>query len=813
MTTNRLRFINVDESASIAQASAITGFTVVKAPRGTTVPQFFAKGNTNALLQWLGAPSSTYPGIQEVIDFNQLYGLWVSAPAGSVTAPANTANALPSYFGGVYVTTLASLEPFYGVVEDMSGSPVINNFALMTAGNLQSPFTNTTIAESYGSNKITADQINSNFFTYSKVKYIILTYPRSDGTTAKVIMTLNVGTQELHVANPTGGADLTVGIVSASSYLTGYLKIDISGGTYQSACNSYLNGTYYDLKTTDVDLNPWLTANVANIVIQWVYDITSYVILPISQTSPRQYAGTFSLTSVDTRQNLHSSVQTDYTIAGSSGTAGTVILCGQPVLVTGGGVIDTAAHVATFLAAQVISGYTLSTPGSTNILRVVTTSQTVADPSIVIPPVGIATPGLVGFTFTGVNTFGAAIINPNYNTMSFSYTETYYGSYTYTKNYYISTDTLKTDGYGQGIYAEDVLTGDAFIRAEVPLQQFYNTISSISIPPTGSYTIVWNPMTITLYGTRAVVNSAFSDSTSLDGTMALGWNLAGNVDYQNTQIFFDSYASPATATLFANLRTASFPFSTFITGIKVANGIPTSQSDLTAAVAAIVSARASLPNITGLAYYCNEFLVKEIYTGTSYWGQPIGSVAGMLAQIMEQRLGGVAPMFVNENSLGGQISKTVRRQKYNFDATSLDTLDAAGVNPIILDPFYGLMITSQKTAQSPINLTDWSFLGHQMSFDLFRAELKQSVMLPQIGKLIDTYHMALRHSQAQAILNKRLSGPTAIWADGAVFVEDINTPETKAQNNFMIKVRVKVSPFSEYVTLTFINVGQTSSVT
>ena len=283
----------------------------------------------------------------------------------------------------------------------------------------------------------------------------------------------------------------------------------------------------------------------------------------------------------------------------------------------------------------------------------------------------------------------------------------------------------------------------------------------------------------------------------------------------NVNIFFDPECDSINVpTIMNNLRTTTFPFSTFITGVKVANLVSISPSDVANAANAIVSARGNLPNTTGLAYYCNEFWMTEAYNSTSYWNIPIGSIAGMLSRIMDFRLGGAAPMFTNEGNpaVGGQLNKSVIRQKYNFDATSLDTLDAAGVNPLILDTFYGLMITSQKTAQSALNLTDWSYLGHQMSFDLFEAEVRQNVMLPQIGKLIDPFHMQMRKSQVQTLLNKRLAGPTTIWTDAKVFVQEVNTPDTMAQNNFMIKVRVKVTPFSEIVTLLFENVAQTSSV-
>ena len=803
--TNRLRFLDVDESASLPQPSAITGFTVIKSPRGTTAPQFFSKGNTTGLVQWLGAPSSNFPGIQEVLDFNQLYGIWVSSPPGNITGSVGNGlgvgNNLYSYFGGVYITTLGSLESFYQVSEDMTGSPVINNEVLLTAGNVTSPFTNTTLAPSYASNTVTIDKINPGFFTLANVSKIILTYPRSNGTTAIVNFTIKNST-ELHAVDPTTSDDLTVGTLGTSS-TSGYQKIDITGSA------DYDNAGNLDLNFTDGSpggLDAWLTANVASLKVQWVYDISDYVIVPIAQTSPREYQGTFNLTTVDTRQNLYDSVSTQYTVSGSSGSAGTVYLCGTAVVLS---TVDTSAHVAATLGSQVISGYTISyTSGS--VFTVKSNKPSTPAPSLVVLPSST----FRGFTFTpSVTNNGNRTTNPSYNTATFTYTETYYGSHTYIKTYTVSTNPLAVDGYGQSTYILDVLAGDPFLTATEPSLQFTDTVASISIPPSSSLTIVWDAITTTLKGQRAAVNSSFVNSTMLAELLTEGWDLAGDNTYQNTQIFFDPECVSDIASIFSTYRAGTYKFSTFVTGIKVPNGIPTNSTELTTAVNAIVTARGTYPNLTGLAYYCNEFLVKETYNGTSYWTIPIGSVCSMLGQIMELRLGGVAPMYTNENNLGGQLNKTVKRQKYNFDADSLDVLDAAGVNPIINDSFYGLMITSQKTAQSPITLTDWSFLGHQMSFDLFRAEVKQGVMLPQIGKTIDTFHMNLRHQQAQALLNKRLAGPQAIWTDGAVFVETVNTEETKAENTFVIKVRVKVTPFSEFVELVFTNVAQTSSVT
>ena len=80
---------------------------VVRAPKGSTEAMYFAKGQTQQLVSMLGVPTADWPDIQDALDFNSQYGLWVSAPPG-------TSEAYPSYYGGVYVTK-HGLFPFYNV--------------------------------------------------------------------------------------------------------------------------------------------------------------------------------------------------------------------------------------------------------------------------------------------------------------------------------------------------------------------------------------------------------------------------------------------------------------------------------------------------------------------------------------------------------------------------------------------------------------------------------------------------------------------------------------------------------------------------
>ena len=198
----------------------------------------------------------------------------------------------------------------------------------------------------------------------------------------------------------------------------------------------------------------------------------------------------------------------------------------------------------------------------------------------------------------------------------------------------------------------------------------------------------------------------------------------------------------------------------------------------------------------------------DSYTGKYYWCQPIGDVGVNLARIMEKRLGGIAPAGTNDSSgLGGVLSRAVLDKKWDFPEETLRILDEKGLNPITYDPKNGLMMQSQKSTQDgPV--TDWSYLGHSMSFDLCKREICDKVMVDQLHKRINDYWYNIRTKQVQAILDKRITGHDPIWAEATVDIASVNNPKTKAQRKFMITVKVKVYPYSDYVVLTFTTLSQ-----
>lgn len=217
--------------------------------------------------------------------------------------------------------------------------------------------------------------------------------------------------------------------------------------------------------------------------------------------------------------------------------------------------------------------------------------------------------------------------------------------------------------------------------------------------------------------------------------------------------------------------------------------------------------------LTGTAQYVGEFQIKDPYTGRKYWCQPIGDVGVNLCRIIEAKYGAWAPMWNNiTGGLGGQLNRAVLKAKWDFSDDATKILDEKGLNPIIYNASDGLMIVSQKTTQDPTNLTDWSYLGHTMAFDLLKREIRDNVMRPQIGKPNDSYWQAIRQDQVDAILAKRITGSQPVWTAATCDIAGVNTDIVKAQRKFCIYVKVKVTVFSEIVELTLENVAQTTNL-
>ena len=206
------------------------------------------------------------------------------------------------------------------------------------------------------------------------------------------------------------------------------------------------------------------------------------------------------------------------------------------------------------------------------------------------------------------------------------------------------------------------------------------------------------------------------------------------------------------------------------------------------------------------ALYAGEFEVYDEVTKTKFWRQPIGSVAKMIARIMDKRFGGAAPMWINEGDIGGQLTDVnAKRSRYQIAEDAEKTLDKKGINPIVMAGDEGVMIVSQKTTRDPNMLSDWSWLSSALSFLRVRREIRDKVMRQQVGKPINGYYMAKRQGQVDAILAKRLQGDSPVWESATCDIAGVNNAYTKANKDFVIEVSITVTPTSETVTLRLVH--------
>lgn len=210
----------------------------------------------------------------------------------------------------------------------------------------------------------------------------------------------------------------------------------------------------------------------------------------------------------------------------------------------------------------------------------------------------------------------------------------------------------------------------------------------------------------------------------------------------------------------------------------------------------------------GVAQYIGEFKMYDTYTGKYYYCQPIGDVGLMLARINDREYGGHAPAGTNENGLGGQLSRAVLDAKWKFKDAQLKILNKKGVNPITYDSKFGLMMRDHLSTADNSNGSDWGWLGHSMSFDLCKREIRDGVMADQLFKRINGYYMSIRKKQIDAILEKRTSGKDPVWDYAYCNITGVNNGTTKSKRQFVIEVGCRVNVYSESILLYFKTLSQ-----
>lgn len=411
----------------------------------------------------------------------------------------------------------------------------------------------------------------------------------------------------------------------------------------------------------------------------------------------------------------------------------------------------------------------------------------------------------------------------NFNTMTFKVMEEVYpGEMMNGGEFTGSFNEKGKDSYGANIYWPNVLNDDDMSFIEIhPDKTFDEDLDSHGIY-TGTRivddkltydltdTLVPTTFDLKLKGQRYVTHAV--EQNIKDGTtggswrdefqmvVKQGWTEAFDSQYDDVFIFMDPTGEEFVHTQHASL-VMTHKLAIAISPKNITKAEFTNPSKIT------VTGRSKQT-----AQFAGEFQYYDAYTGKSFWMKPIGDVGLMCARIYDFKMGGWPPAWYNYNDMGGQLPRAVLKARWNFSDTATKIMDEKGINPIVYNSDDGLMVTSSKTTQDPNNLTDWSYLEHVMAFLLCKRDIRDNVMRQQIKKPIDEYWMGVRQTQVEAILAKRTTGSNKIWTKAICDITGVNTDITKAARKFIIYVKVKVTPFSEYVELQFENVGQTTNL-
>lgn len=845
MDTFRLNFIDIDQSFNIPVAdTSVSGFMVVRAPKGSTEPMYFPRGQATQIHSMLGVPSAHWQDLQDAIDFNNQFGLWISAPAG------NSAE-FPTTYGGMYLTSRGIFE-FVGVTDkDQPNFQALVRVAREKDRYLHDDgddsIVDATMTETADEISITnvhpqiraaATGIEFNYWGNPD-------YAQNPGE-ARVHLSFR-GTKVVTL-DPVSGSEVEVG-----TFEGGVLTLEGTPGD-----NTFLTIRFSDL----VDPAPYLTDSgdfklvqedaeynentykeaIADQLIdrmEWSINVQDDTYAVIAQKSQTEQKTRVNVTSIGYDKYLYdlslNMYRNETMVEGRPVPYPSVEDTGHP-----DGLFFLMNDDAVYGASGIYKSRGDSIPPEnvtdkyrTRYIRIRGAGwlRDVEGERIEEDGVNLEAIQSADFidTLQFITASGAIVqaevdgavkprLNPNFNTITFSLEEEVYpGSLTSGGTFFGSLDEAGRDSYGAKIYFPEVLPDNALSFAEIEVVRKFDS----DVNDAGFYegyriidpndTMVPNTLATEIAGHRYItkVNKDLQ-STGVPGGAAVpeyeailrdGWATAGGNAFDPVRVFMEPTGIEGLKEDLYAHRQQSHKMSTFISAKKI------SAAEKNDVATIVVTGRA-----TGTAQYVNEFLRRDAYTGKKYWTSLIGAIGTKLCAIIQNKQGGWAPMFTDAGGIGGQLAINVEKAKYEFNAEEQRILDEKGLNPVILDSSYGLMIISQKTTQDPDNLSDWSYLGHSMAFDLFKREIRDNVMMPQIGKPNDPYYQNMRQQQADAILARRIGGSSPIWAAGAVEVANVNTDEIKAQRKFKIKVTVKVNVFSEFVELEFVNIGQTMSI-
>lgn len=341
------------------------------------------------------------------------------------------------------------------------------------------------------------------------------------------------------------------------------------------------------------------------------------------------------------------------------------------------------------------------------------------------------------------------------------------------------------DAYGQSLYIMDVFNDNAYVIPKI------NPTFTLS-------TTVFNSFVNT---TNIVFAGGNRGATPTTAEINTAWDLFKQVNKYKVALFMDVFG---TSTSYVNTICTTYqPYAHVISVVPIGK---------TSAAQCITARNALSLDSDHTSLYCNWTKIQEPYQGGYVYISNVGSIG--------RRYVAAAPSFnfespagINQNGYGGQLSdwSYVESEMSFTTAPGGETylLDQAQVNPVILDPVYGLMIYGDKTLQ--ITLSDTSYVGARRGYNYIIENIETQVLRRLPFKvntpLIQTQTKILVENILQPILAGGYLREVLVVCDSSN-----NTDATLARREFHLDLYEKIAPNIQKVIFQFVKMGQTISV-
>jgi len=322
------------------------------------------------------------------------------------------------------------------------------------------------------------------------------------------------------------------------------------------------------------------------------------------------------------------------------------------------------------------------------------------------------------------------------------------------------------NAFGKSLYYEDVFLDSDYLKI------FVNS----------EYSGVADPLVETV---RLSGGDRGDEPTSSDFLECYNYFQQANV--YKVKTFMDPYG-----TNLNNLINVITNYQPYATGITV---VPQGNNALAAKTYRVNSG----VDFDGVALYTNWLKINDTYNNSFAWTSGVGKIGVKYSQ-MSDVYDGLAPAGTDEQGRGGQLRGgfEIKEVEYDYTDADLELLNDANINPIIKKPSYGVMIYGDRTLQ--VLNSDTSFIPHRRLFNKMIEDITTQILEKQIFKLNDPIHRLLAKTQAETYIAPILA--LSLLREVYVQCDENNNNDAVLQvRKFILDVFVKVSPFSEFVTL------------